>query len=77
MSQPDAKNASLEKLLAEKIIKDKPSSLDAVLARAYLELEKENSLLIQTLEKISNEDYRGNRPQASVDAFNVLKRLKK
>lgn len=30
---------------------------------------------IQTLKKIANEDFRGNRPQSAVDAYNTLKEL--
>jgi hypothetical protein len=30
---------------------------------------------IKTLKKIANEDFRGNRPQSAVDAYNTLKEL--
>lgn len=32
-------------------------------------------IAIQALRKIANEDYRGNRPQSAVDAYNTLKEL--
>jgi hypothetical protein len=33
--------------------------------------------LVETLEKIANEDFRGNRPPGAVDAYNALQKFYK
>jgi hypothetical protein len=43
--------------------------------KTHVPIEKVQQL-IQVLEKIANEDFRGPRPQASVDAYNVLKQYR-
>lgn len=44
-------------------------------AEHMLKLERENARLREVMEEIANEDFRGNRSNASVKAFNVLKKL--
>ena len=39
------------------------------------QMNMKNQRLVEVLKKIANEDFRGNRPQSAVDAYNVLKEL--
>ena len=48
---------------------------DEVIDSMYDEIERlqaENAKLREALEKIANEDYRGNRPQSAVIAYEAL-----
>lgn len=41
------------------------------------DLRSKNNKMIEFLVKLSTEDFRGNRPQYSIDAYNLLKNLYK
>ena len=49
--------------------------LDVISAQAYFDLEDKYLKAVDSLIKIKNMDYRGNRSSESVIAFNILKEL--
>ena len=70
--------AQIEKLQQELKLQDELSK--PVYSRRKLEAEltklrEENRELVEALKKIANEDFRGNRPQSAVLAYETLKAL--
>lgn len=67
---------NLQKQVDDLMYKNETLSIDSVLKFSeYIDLKNSYNKAITTLKKIANEDFRGNRPQAAVDAYNTLKEL--